>query len=53
MATNQVITATIILAMSGTITCDTGAPPYLVFIVQEYNDLILNCFIHYVKYIRI
>ncbi len=29
---------------------DTGAPPYLVFIVQEYNISILNCFVHYVKY---
>ena len=29
---------------------DTGAPPYLVFIVHEYNISILNCFVHYVKY---
>ena len=30
---------------------DTGAPPYLIFIVHQYNTTILNCFIHYVKYL--
>ena len=46
---NHVIGATITNVATIAIITDTGAPPYLVFIVQTYNTLILYLFAFIVK----